>query len=182
MRNNYKIVNAKKEDIHQIMDLERLGFLPGIIELESVFLERIEFFSDGFLLLKELKNNQIIGYICSEIWEYIENIDKEMFELNHSIRNLHSLSGEELYVSSMTIHPDFRGEKLGQLLFLECINQVIKKYTHIKSILLIVNETWQQAKNIYEQNGFNKVCHIPDFFEPTNSPPQKAIVMRKSLK
>ena len=82
--NNLKIRNAKINDIEKILEIEHNSFDKNICEDKQVFIDRIETFNDGFLVAEY--ENEIIGYICSEIWLYDENIKESSFLLNHSIK------------------------------------------------------------------------------------------------
>lgn len=177
---NFEIVSATIADIDQIMAVERAGFEKGIVEKKDVFAKRIRAFPAGFLCLKISDSSQMIGYISSEIWPLKNPVVPEMFTLNHDISHSHKTNGEELYVSSMTIVPEFRNKGLGRKLFEECISRIRVKYTAIKSTILIVNETWEYANRIYLSSGFVELFRIPNFFLPANGLPQTAIVMRKN--
>ncbi len=172
---------ATEADLDEVMRLEHSGFLPGIIERPDVFLERIRVFPEGFLVARTGPEQRAIGYICSEIWPYRDPIDASMFELNHGIAATHREDGDELYVSSMTILPSLRGQGLGRRLFAECIERARSTHSGIFSVLLIVNETWGNARKIYMTEGFIERFRIKGFFTPSDCAPQDAIVMRRGL-
>lgn len=176
-----QIESARQEDLDEIMSLELLGFPPGIIERADVFLGRIKFFPEGFLVAREPSSGKTIGYICSEIWTRHDVIEEGMFTLNHGIEKTHNHEGAEIYISSMTIHPDHRGQGMGGVLFSTCINNLRKLQPNINSAVLIVNETWKYAKQIYEREGFVELFRIEGFFTPDGTSPQAAIVMRRQL-
>lgn len=175
---DFLIKPAGARDIDEIMALESFGFEPGIAERRDVFLGRIKFFLDGFLVMSEKNSDKIIGYISSEIWLRHSEIKEKMFVLNHGIEETHNINGTEIYVSSMTIHPQYRGRGLGLILFSECIRRLRRMNPLINSSVLIVNETWGSAKKIYDSLGYVELFRIKDFFTPDNSCPQDAIVMR----
>lgn len=172
---------ASITDLPEIMFLEKNGFAAGIVEDEKVFSQRIATYSDGFLLMRSRSDRKIIGYICSEIWQYSESVNAESFKLNHDISSRHSTSGDELYISSMTILSEFRGTGLGKRLFTECLSRAKKMFPGIKSSILIVNETWTNARRIYLASGFFEIGRIPGFFTPNGLVPQDAIIMRKKM-
>ena len=178
---DFSLDTATVRDIDEIMGLEVLGFKSGIVERADVFLGRIEHFPDGFLIIRDRSSKRAIGYISSEIWPRHEVIRKQMFTINHGIEETHSFLGSEIYVTSMTIHPDFRGSGLGAYLFSECIRRLKILYPKINSSVLIVNETWVNAKKIYDKEGFIELFRINGFFTPNGESPQDAIVMRKGL-
>jgi ribosomal-protein-alanine N-acetyltransferase len=178
---NTRIRTASLQDMDTIMALEKDGFEKGIIERRSVFENRIKVFPSGFLLLFAGKRDEIVGYICSEIGHRKDPIVPETFILNHAIQDTHTVSGDELYVSSMTVSPAFRGRGLGRMLFLQCIERSCHSYPAIRSVILIVNESWQHARDIYTTSGFVEQLRIAGFFTPMGKTPQVAIVMRKEL-
>ena len=126
---------------------------------------------------------EIIGYICSEIWLYNENLKESDFLLNHSIKESHKANGNELYISSFAISSKARKYGIGKILFNYLIDNVDKLVKSPKSLLLVVAENWTSARNIYLKKGFLEVCILKDFFDYGNVQPFKAdgIVMRKLL-
>ncbi|MGB3907384.1 MAG: N-acetyltransferase [Methanomethylovorans sp.] len=171
-----KIRNAIISNIEQIMKIEHESFYETVCEDRSVFLDRILTFPDGFLVLEI--DGQVSGYISSEIWNYLEEIQENFFDLNHSIGKLHVVTGTELYISSIGILKKHRGKGYGKLLFSELSRRIIEKY-NILNMILIVSVQWTVAKKIYEKNGFEEVRRIDRFFDDgTNS---DAIVMRKFI-
>lgn len=174
---NYRIRNATLKDIKDIMKIEKASFNENICEKEEHFLERIQVFSDGFYIME--KDEKIVGYISTEIWAYEEKVNLNRFSLGHSIKNAHHPEGNELYISSMGLLPDYRGQGLGKVLFHQATNRIIRENSHIKSLILIVSEKWENAKKIYEKNGFKEISDINYFFIDNNHAPDNGIVMRK---
>lgn len=179
--NNLKIRNAKINDIEKILEIEDNSFDKNICEDKQVFIDRIETFNEGFLVAEY--KGEIIGYICSEIWLYNENLKESDFLLNHSIKESHKANGDELYISSFAISPKARKYGIGKILFNYLIDNVDKLIANPKSLLLVVAENWTSARNIYLKKGFLEVCILTDFFDYGNVQPFKAdgIVMRKLL-
>lgn len=178
MNVNYKIRTAHEVDINHIMNIERACFSLDICENQSVFLERIRIFKDGFYVL-EFKGS-IIGYISTEIWDYEEEVKEKQFRLGHSIKSVHNEKGNELYISSMGILPEFRGSGLGKTLFQEATDSILKKNKNLKSIILIVSDKWYKARDIYKKNDFDEILTIRGFFEYSNYK-EDGIVMRKAV-
>jgi ribosomal protein S18 acetylase RimI-like enzyme len=89
--------------------------------------------------------------------------------------------GTELYITSMTISPAFRGKGLGSQLFLGCINRIAAAYPQLTSALLLVNESWRHARSIYESAGFREVVRFKNFFNPDGNTHEDGIVMRCSI-
>ena len=178
---NLKLRNAKIDDIEKILEIEHNSFDKNICEDKQVFIDRIETFNKGFLVAEY--KGEIIGYICSEIWLYNENLKESDFLLNHSIKESHKANGNELYISSFAISSKARKYGIGKILFNYLIDNVDKLIANPKSLLLVVAENWTSARNIYLKKGFLEVCILTDFFDYGNVQPFKAdgIVMRKLL-
>ncbi|MCJ7691163.1 MAG: hypothetical protein MUO60_17870, partial [Clostridiaceae bacterium] len=71
--NDIKFRIADNNDIDSIIEIEQSSFSRIICEDKDVFLQRIETFKKGFIVMEYY--NRVIGYICSEVWEYSEKID-----------------------------------------------------------------------------------------------------------
>jgi ribosomal protein S18 acetylase RimI-like enzyme len=173
------ITEAGIADLDKIMELEDSGFQEGIREKRQVFEERISCFPEGFLVIKD--DNEIMGYISAEIWSYSEFINKERFALGHSINSFHIDKREEIYISSMTIHPKYRSIGLGRMLFKELISRLKSKYNTIFSAILIVNKSWTNARKIYERAGFKTITIIEGFFTLSDGALQDGLVMRMRI-
>lgn len=179
--NDIKFRTAEKNDINYIMEIEQSSFSKIVCEDKNVFLQRIETFEKGFIVMEY--NNKIISYTCSEIWDYNEKIDEDKFTFGHLIKDIHKANGNEVYISSMGILPKFRGYGLGKLMFEFYIKYILDFVESPKSILLVVSENWTNARKIYINNGFKEICIFNDFIDYGNVPPFKenVIVMRKLL-
>lgn len=174
---NYKLRIVTENDINDIMEIETSSFDVEICEPQSLFLERINVFPNGFYVIEY--NDKVIGYISTELWNYEEDIDTNLFTLGHSIREVHNTDGDELYISSMGILPAYRGMGLGKILFNDAISNILEKKKGIKSQILIVSENWIQARKIYKKNDFIEVKYIKDFLVYQNNLKEDFIVMRK---
>ncbi|WP_105616309.1 GNAT family N-acetyltransferase [Vallitalea okinawensis] len=177
MNIDYTLRIAIKNDIYDIMEIEKSSFNLEICEPKSIFLERIDVFPEGFYVIES--NKKVIGYISTELWDYKEEIDTDQFTLGHSIKDLHNAEGNELYISSMGILPIYRGIGLGKILFNDAISKILEKSENVKSQILIVSENWGQARKIYKRNGFLEVKYIKDFLVYNNNLKEDFIVMRK---
>ena len=179
--NNIKIRNSKINDIEKILEIEHSSFARNICEDKQVFIDRINNFNKGFLVAEY--DNEVIGYICSEIWIYDENLKESSFLLNHSIKEAHKNNGNELYISSFAILPKFRKFGIGKILFNYLTDNINKLIKNPKSILLVVAENWSSARSIYINKDFQEVCILNSFFDYADIEPFKAngIVMRKLL-
>ncbi len=175
--NHVLIRQATINDIQKVMEIEHLCFDEDTWEDETVYLQRINTFPEGFLLLE--KENEIIGAISSEIWIRSEKINPSLFTLGHDISQKHHYDGNELYVSSIAVVPKQRRLGYGELLFQTLLLAIDHKYPHVSSIILLVAENWTAAQAIYRKNGFQEVTIFPRFFGGIKCPTYDGIVMRK---
>jgi ribosomal protein S18 acetylase RimI-like enzyme len=171
------LTEATLQDIDRIMDMEVKGFAPGDTELCEVYELRIRTFPQGSLIA--YSGTEYVGCIFSEIWKESPIPVAGHFALGHDILERHDpLLGTELYITSMTISPAFRGKGLGSQLFLGCIDRIAAAYPQLTSALLLVNETWGHAHSIYEAAGFIEVVRFKNFFNPDGMTHEDGIVMR----
>jgi ribosomal-protein-alanine N-acetyltransferase len=167
---------AIPSDIRNIMLLESACFNKFTQESESVYLERIECFSEGFMILEDKEN--FIGAVSSEIWTYNPVISLETFSLGHSIKQQINLSGDELYISSIGIFPEYRNKGYGKILFHGLIDNVVKKFKNLKHGILLLNKNWTYAQRIYLNIGFYNVAGFKGFFTEDDCSKSDGIVMR----
>lgn len=172
------LVPATTADLDKIMDLEAKGFSDHLQEAREVYARRIATFPQGSLMA--YKNETCVGCLFSEIWNYHPAPSVDYFELNHSIDNRHDRDGNEIYISSMTINPDCRGQGIGRELFTDSLNYFANNFPQIKSAILLVNEHWTSAKTIYELSGFKHLMTLDNFFG-VETEKANGIVMRKFL-
>lgn len=174
------LTEALASDIDQIMDLEVHGFAAGNRELRGAYERRIEAFPQGSLVAH--LGTECIGCIFSEIWRESPAPLVEHFALGHDIVDRHDpISGSELYISSMTIRPAFRGKGLGARLLAGGIAHVAAAFPQLTSAVLLVNETWGQARAIYEAAGFQEVVRFKRFFTPHGEASEDGLVMRRAI-
>lgn len=173
--------NANIDDINSIMKIEHSSFNEVICEEKDVFIERIKTFPDGFRVMEY--KGEIIGYICSEIWDRIDNFSKEHFTLGHSIKERHRTHGREIYISSMGLNPVYRSLGLGNTMFSEFVKYITGKLENIESIVLLVSEKWTKARKIYMSNGFKEIYKLEGFFhyDLEKLYCEDGIIMRKDL-
>lgn len=169
---------ATSQDIDQIMDLEMNGFAPGNREQKEVYEQRIETFAQGSLMA--YVGSDCVGCFFSEIVHFTPRPAVEQFALGHDIRQRHDpMNGTELYVTSMTVAPPFRGQGLGEQLFVGGIGHVARRYPQIATALLLVNETWQYARKIYAAAGFKEITTLTRFFNPGEGVCEDGLIMRR---
>jgi ribosomal-protein-alanine N-acetyltransferase len=168
---------AQLSDIDNIMYLETNCFNEYTQEDKSVYEDRIKYFPQGFIIMEI--NNNFGGAVSSEIWNYKEKIAENDFNLGHPINKQLDLNGDELYISSIGVLPQYRNKGYGKKLFYELVNHIKTIFPKVTKGILLLNETWVFAKNIYQEYGFIHICDFADFFIADDGSKQKAIVMRK---
>ncbi len=171
---------ASLADLDAVMALEKSGFAPGIVEEATVFAQRIAAFPEGFLLA-EAGGSSPCGYFCAEIWAEWNLHDPARFDLGHNLADWLDRQGQTLYVASMTIAPKKRGSGLGRALFRAGLEGMANTFPQLREAILIVNEHWPEARNIYAGEGFSEIARLPAFFQPDGSPAGDAIVMKRPL-
>jgi ribosomal-protein-alanine N-acetyltransferase len=179
--NNIKFRNAKISDTSSVMNIEYSSFSKETCEDEDVFEERIRVFSDGFRIMEYKK--QIIGYICSEIWDSNDKVESGSFILGHSISKIHNPKAVKLYISSLALLPSYRNQGLGRLMFETFIEHMESSFPKLESAILIVSENWSEARKIYIDNRFEEIMKINNFFNCENKDNQyeDGIVMLKKF-
>lgn len=173
----FRIREANLGDLNVIMKIEKESFIPQIQENIKVFENRINFFSEGFLIFEEVETKKIVGYFCTELWEKIPDSEKN-FKVGHEISDCFCKNGSVLYISSFAIFKEFRGSGNGKKLFEDSLNYIQKKF-EIKNIVLMVNELWKNAYKIYSENGFKEKFTIKNAFLTEDNKFSDGIVMIK---
>lgn len=167
---------AASSDITTIMALERACFNRDTQEAESTYLERIDAFPQGFIVMES--GTEFLGAVSSELWQYEPSIARDSFTLGHSIKKQLKLAGDELYISSIGIFPEYRKCGYGKLLFRELINRVHVLFPLVVRGILLINEEWYGARKIYANNGFHDAAVFDDFFTSDDGTKTNGIVMR----
>lgn len=172
---------ATPGDIDDIMYLERESFNKFTRESKGVFSERIMCFSDGFMVLETKTvsgGNKVMGAISSEIWSRNGALLRVGFVLGHSIEKRMDLGGNELYISSFAVLPQFRVAGYGKVLFRGLLENIVKRYPLVRSVLVLVNDSWEYAKRFYTDYGFGSVAVFDGFFTEDDGVKSNGIVMR----
>lgn len=171
---------AEVSDIKSIMEIEAESFDADTVEREHVYLERVKYFNDGALVLKQ--SNEVMGFIFSEIWNRTHKMDADLFRLEHSILNTLDVNGSVLYISSFAISKKCRGFGYGEKLFQYLIKNILQKYQNVQDVLLLVGRKWKAAQRIYIKNGFEVVKNFENFFGGTKESSYDGIVMKKKVR
>jgi ribosomal protein S18 acetylase RimI-like enzyme len=178
--NSLRLVEATANALDRIMDLEHQGFAAGHQELRNAYAQRIATFPQGSLMAWLGAN--CVGCVFSEIWRSTPQPDVAQFTLGHDIRERHDpVAGTELYISSMTLAPAYRGQGLGEPMLRGCLDHVVRAYPQLTSALLLVNASWTPARRIYCGIGFLEVARLAGFFTAQAGTLDDGIVMRRSM-
>jgi [ribosomal protein S18]-alanine N-acetyltransferase len=169
---------ATLDDLNLIVQLEQKGFEPAIRESEMVFAKRINVFPEGALL--GYVGSACVGCFFSEIWQGETLAQPGNFALGHDIAQRHDpVKGTNLYVSSITVDPAYRGNGLGARLFRDCIERVGRQFPGINAVSLLVSESWGNARKIYLRSGFAEIARLREFFMSADGGTHDGIVMRR---
>lgn len=171
------------------MEIENRSFLSQVREKRGLFLERLNVFSGGFILLVDessgvkgggSKGEKVCGYFCTERWKKISR-GSDIFSVGHDISKTHCSDGPVLYISSFAVLPEFRGGGLGGKFFFDALEFIEKSQQGLKEVALLVNENWSAARHIYKKNGFSECFLIKNAFQNEFLELQAGIVMKKTL-
>lgn len=172
--------SATPRDLDHIMQLEAAGFAAAHRESRAVYAQRIEVFAAGALIASV--GSEDVGCFFSEIWRASAQPCAEHFCLGHDIGERHDARhGDELYISSLALAPEWHGRGLGARLFGGGIDHVARAHPHVRSVLLLVNSGWQQARRIYAAAGFAQIARLAGFFAAGDAPAGDGIVMRRAI-
>lgn len=160
---------AKKEDIPNIYRLE-LDIEKSNAASEDVLKKRLLMFKDGFLVIKNKRKNEIVGYIESTIWN-----DKDFLTFNE-ISNFpisYNVRGSSMYIIFLAIHPRYRKKGLAKRLMKE-IEKVAKNYG-VGKISLVAKD---DLIEMYKKFGYNEIKELPEFLPGRE---YKSVKMEKSV-
>lgn len=174
---NLHFREARREDINKIMTIEKQSFPCHIVEDMDTFNQRIDAFREGFIITQ--CGDEVIGYVCSELWEYKPSVDLKAFELDHSIEHYHKEHGNELYISSMGTLKDYRGHGYGKAQF----NYIINKFKDkgVSSVILMVSPEFKHALEMYKSQGFQEIARMEHAFAYEDGKSTEGIIMRRLL-
>lgn len=179
MMEKYFVRQAKLSDLPIIMDIESQSFNLVTQESIDVYRERITHFADGFYIF--LYQKKVIGFLTSEIWSSLPTKDNNHLAINHSIADVFNRQGTVLYISSFELNPKFRGRGLGTYFFDYFLSDIKNKFHQLEKAVLIVNENWVQAINIYHKQNFKLAFDLKNFFIEENKCPSTGLVLVKTF-
>ncbi|MNJ94343.1 Acetyltransferase (GNAT) family protein [compost metagenome] len=174
---NLNVRCARPDDIERIMELEAGGFHQHIQEEQSVMLERMHHFPQGFLVLAN-DSDVALAYLCSELWEIGSSLPHTAFALGHDIKDTHRADGSQLYISSMTVAPECRGSGLGKKFFQQSVHMLRAQLTHVRGAILLLSAEWTGAHKIYQDSGYTEIARLKDFFASVATHDADAIIMQ----
>lgn len=170
---------ADLRDLLRLEEIETASFRRGVQESRETLEERIKVFPEGFVVAVEKANDQPIGYISSEIWRKNTEPNRENLCIEHSIREMHDVSGTKLYISSIAIMPSYQGLGLGEALLRHLLEWANRDYPCLEQALLVVCEDWESAQRLYQRCGFIESGHMEGLYHPEESMPRPGIVMER---
>ena len=138
---------------------------------EATLIQRRLMFNDGFLVIKNERSGQIIGYLQSIVW------NEKPFSTFNQISNFplhYNINGSSLYIIFIAVRKKFRRNKLGSML-LGKIEDVAKAYG-VNDITLV---TKSNLIEFYKSNGYSFEKKLPEFL-PNRE--YESFLMRKKLK
>ncbi|WP_022852756.1 ribosomal protein S18-alanine N-acetyltransferase [Thermodesulfatator atlanticus] len=132
-----KLRPARKEDLKEILTIERLSF-PTPWQPSHFFAELYKENAHFWVLLK---GEKIIGYTCFWIIQ------------------------DEAHLANVAIHPSFRGKGYGSFLFIHFLRFLRRK--GVKRVFLEVRERNKIAQRFYEKFGFKKDGIRKNYYQDT---------------
>ncbi|MBN1470028.1 MAG: GNAT family N-acetyltransferase [Fusobacteriaceae bacterium] len=175
----FRFLKIEKTNLEELMEIEKEAFPLCIQENIKVYKERMEVFPEGTYGI--WRDEEMIAYISSELWEYKEIYEEERFSLSHSINKYHKINGEELYISSFAIKKKYSSMGYGKIIFEQFLLKM-KEAFKIESSILLVSEEWIKAQKIYLTFGYKQLKKIKDFFRNDYEEKFDGIIMRKNMK
>lgn len=142
------IRHMKKEDIEQIMAIESRSFPSPWAK--TAFVSELQ--NNLAVYFVALHNEKVVGY--AGIWLFLE----------------------EAHVTTIAVHPDFRGRGLGRLLM-----DVLIDYARARgaeTMMLEVRPSNYVALSLYKSLGFRQIGRRKNYYSETR---EDALVMQLSL-
>jgi len=143
-------------------------------------------------VIKKNKSALVCGYLCGELWDFLpekaqldldsSNLsEKELkskkkeaksqekklekrFSLGHNPLYTHKSNGSYLYFSSFALLKNYRGRGIGEKFFLNSLAALSSAFSQVKSIVILVDQEWENALKIYKKLGFSEKYRLEKFF------------------
>lgn len=170
-QNRYlELDRAKESDLHRIYLVERDIELSNAATEETIK-NRLRMFNDGFWVIRDKKNAQILGYIESLLWNYKEF---KSFEEISNFPMRYNVKGNILYVIFVAVAKGYRNNGFSKRLF-EAIEKVAKYY-NVERISLVAKD---DLVEYYMKNNYTIVKELPEFLPGRI---YKSVLMEKRIK
>ncbi|HLP63454.1 GNAT family N-acetyltransferase [Flavobacterium sp.] len=163
----FVIAKASESDIKKVYDIE-LEIEHSNAASEETLNNRMFMFNEGFIIIKNKKNNNVVGYIESFIWneKEFETFDEiSNFPLNFNI------NGNTLYIIFVAVDKDYRKMGLATKLLNE-VDLLAKKH-NVKKVQLVAKD---QLMNFYAKFGYKEIKELPQFLKDKD---YKSVLMEK---
>ena len=153
-RNNFNFISLRKmkeEDVDRIVEIERLSFTTPWSKyafLSEIYNQPI---SCPFVI-EDSRKNKIIGYV------------------------IYWIIGDEAHINNIALHPEFRGQGIGEYVLRKII-ELIKK-AGAKFISLEVRPSNIPARKLYQKLGFRLKAIRKNYYI---NPREDALILVKEL-
>lgn len=152
-------------DLNDLYHLEITSFFGNSPESKKTIQDRLSCYLEGCIVA--YYDEKFAGGILSELWSHSNN-DYSKFKLDHDVKKQYSKDGNELYISTVAVLPEFQGKKIANAMLDYFIHNIYLSNKTIKYCSLIVSNNWPKAIYLYEKHGFKKKSLIANFFEENN--------------
>lgn len=134
--------------------------IPGIMEIEAVSFGRHHWSEESFL--NELKNN--IG----RYYTLLQRPASQGVSSNPDKEKVMGYCGywliiDEAHVTTIAVHPEYRGNSLGELLVLHILERCMGQ--SVQWVTLEVRVTNFSAQSLYYRNGFKSMGTRPKYYQ-----------------
>lgn len=147
---------------HLVIRRMRDGDVAGVMVIESVSFGRHHWSDESFL--NEMKNHLGRYYVL-----YDNNERRVLGYCGFWI------VFDEVHVTTVAVHPDCRGQSLGELLLLHILDKVMGQ--SVKWVTLEVRATNTKAQNLYYKYGFQSAGVRPKYYQDNE---EDALIMTTS--
>lgn len=139
-------VNASQLEIRRM----RAQDVPEVMEIEAVSFGRHHWSDDSFY--NEMNN---------QVGRYYALIHRDIPKLVGYLGFW--LIADESHITTVAVHPEYRGNALGELMLLQCLERCMGSSIHW--VTLEVRVTNYNAQNLYYKYGFASVGVRPKYYQ-----------------
>lgn len=133
--------------------------VPEVMEIESVSFGRHHWSEDSFY--NELNN---------QVGRYYSLFNRDISQLVGYCGFW--LIGDEAHITTIAVRPEYRGNALGELLLVQCIERCMAQT--IRWVTLEVRVSNYNAQNLYYKYGFSSVGLRPKYYQDNH---EDALIM-----